>query len=119
MSKAHSVLIVDDEDAIRLSLRDFLIRKGYRVLVASEGVGAIKLLIDNDVDLIITDYRMDLFGGEYWVKFLSKFCSHIKVIVTSGFLSPDIQLNFPVIAKPFRYADMHEQIQKYLAEGSL
>jgi DNA-binding NtrC family response regulator len=117
MKKENVILIVDDEDAIRLSMRDYLSRKGYKILVASEGVGAIKMLIDNDVDLIITDYKMDLFGGEYWVKFLNKFCPHLKVIVTSGYLSPDIALSYPILYKPFKYSEMHETVQKYLAEG--
>ncbi|GAI80446.1 unnamed protein product, partial [marine sediment metagenome] len=45
------ILIVEDEDSIRLTLRDFLKRKGYHVLVASDGVGALKQLLDNDIFL--------------------------------------------------------------------
>jgi len=44
-SSARScVLIVEDEDSIRLTLRDYLKSKGYPVVVASDGVGAIKQL---------------------------------------------------------------------------
>jgi CheY-like chemotaxis protein len=67
------ILVVDDEDAIRLTLRDYLRKKGYEVLVASDGVGAIKQLLDYNIDLIITDYRMDVLGGDYWVKFIKKY----------------------------------------------
>ena len=76
------ILIVEDEDSIRLTLRDFLQKKGYRVIVASEGVGALKQLLDYTVDLIVTDYRMDILGGDYWIKFLERYCSNKKIIIT-------------------------------------
>ena len=43
-----TILIVEDEDAIRLTLRDYLRKKGFDVLVASDGVGAIKILLDSN-----------------------------------------------------------------------
>ena len=63
MNSSYTILIVEDEDAIRLTLRDYLKKKGYEVLVASDGVGAIKLMLDNEVDLIVSDYRMNVLGG--------------------------------------------------------
>ena len=38
------ILLVEDEDSVRLTLRDFLQKKGYSILVASDGVSAIKQL---------------------------------------------------------------------------
>lgn len=104
------ILIVEDEDAIRLTLRDYLKKKGYDVLVASDGVGAIKQILDYDIDTIVTDYRMDILGGEYWIKFLKRFCPEKKVIITSGFLRPDFEIPYPVIYKPFDYADLEKAI---------
>jgi CheY-like chemotaxis protein len=106
----RSVLVVEDEDAIRLTLRDYLEKRGYRVLVASDGVGAIKQLLDHEVDVIVTDYRMDVLGGDYWVKFLQKYCSDKRIIITSGFLRPEFNIPFDVLYKPFDYADLEESI---------
>ena len=104
------VLVVEDEDSIRLSLRDYLSKKGYEVLVASDGVGALKQLLDFDVDLIVSDYRMDVFGGDYWMKFLRKYCPSKKIIITSGFLRPDFEIPFDVVYKPFDYHDLETHI---------
>jgi len=104
------VLVVEDEDSIRLSLRDYLSKKGYEVLVASDGVGALKQLLDYDVDLIVSDYRMDIFGGDYWIKFLRKYCSSKRIIITSGFLRPDFEIPFDVVYKPFDYHDLETHI---------
>jgi DNA-binding response OmpR family regulator len=108
------VLVVEDEDSIRLSLRDYLTKKGYEILVASDGVGALKQLLDFDVDLIVSDYRMDVLGGDYWIKFLSKYCSATRILITSGFLRPDFDIPFDVVYKPFDYQDLEARISALL-----
>ncbi len=110
------VLIVEDEDAIRLTLRDYLVNKGYTVYVASDGVGAIKQLLDHSIDLIVTDYRMDILGGDYWIKFLNKYCSDIKVFITSGFLRPEFPIPFEVLYKPFDYSELESMIRTALSK---
>lgn len=110
-----NVLIVEDEDSIRLTLRDYLIKKGYSILVASDGVGAIKQLLDNDVDIIVSDYRMDVLGGDYWIRFLKKYCSQIKIIITSGFLKPEFPITYPVLYKPYDYSRLEQLIAESLA----
>lgn len=105
-----SLLIVEDEDAIRLTLREFLNRKGYEVHVASDGVGAIRQLLDHHIDVIISDYRMPSLGGDYWIRFLEQYCSDMDILITSGFLSPEIPISFPVIYKPFDYGELEKRI---------
>jgi len=111
------VLVVDDEDAIRLSLRDYLEQHGYSVLVASDGVGAIQHLVDSAVDVIVTDYRMDLFGGDYWIRFLQRFCTDIPVYVISGYLPTEVDVPFPVVSKPFDYAQLERLIARETPSG--
>jgi DNA-binding NtrC family response regulator len=111
-----SILLVEDEDSIRLTLRDFLKKKGYTVYVASDGVGAIKILLDHEIRLIVTDYRMNVLGGDYWIKFLAKYCKDIKVIIASGFLNPEFSIPFKVIYKPFDYNDLEEILAQELEE---
>ncbi len=108
------ILLVEDEDAVRLTLRDFLNKKGYNILVASDGVSAIKQLLDHDISMIITDYRMQTLGGDYWIKFLDRYCSDKKIIITSGFLKPEFSIPFEVIYKPFDYFIISERIEEHL-----
>lgn len=113
-----TILVVEDEDSIRLTLRDYLRRKGYPVLVASEGVGAIKHLLDHEIGLIVTDYRMEILGGDYWIRFLKRYCPDIQVIITSGFLKPNFPIDYPVLYKPFDYAELEKTIHQMLAQGA-
>lgn len=117
MASSDTILVVEDDDSIRLSLRDFLESRGHHVLVASEGVGAIKILIDHSVDALITDFRMELFGGGYWLKFLERFCPNTPVLVMSGYLDPDTELVFPYFAKPFDYGEIEEKVRELIYNG--
>ena len=112
---APSLLIVEDEDSIRIPLKDFLTRVGFVVYVASDGVGAIKHLLDNKVDLIVTDYRMDIFGGDYWVRFLQKFFGDHRVLLTSGFLKSDVPHPFEVMTKPYSFTELEAKLRSMLA----
>ncbi|GAB4365225.1 MAG: hypothetical protein Kow009_01970 [Spirochaetales bacterium] len=109
------ILIVEDEDAIRLTLRDYLQGKGYTVFVSSDGVGAIKHLLDHEIDVIVSDYRMDIFGGDYWIKFLSTYCKDKIVFITSGFLQPNFPIPYAVLFKPYDYAELESIIADALA----
>ncbi|MBU8913138.1 MAG: response regulator [Spirochaetales bacterium] len=109
---SQTILVVEDDDAIRLSLRDYLVAHGHQVLVASDGVGAIQHLIDSDISVIVTDYRMELLGGDYWVRFLDRFCSKIPIYVISGFLPPDMEVPFPVLPKPFDYGELERLVSQ-------
>ena len=115
MSGKPTILIVEDEDSIRLTLRDYLKKKDHEVIVASDGVGAIKQILDHPVDLIVTDYCMDILGGDYWIRFLKEFCRDKKVIITSGFLQPEIPIPFPVVYKPYDYSELESLISRTLA----
>jgi CheY-like chemotaxis protein len=112
-----NILIVEDEDSIRLTLRDYLKQSNYNVWVASDGVGALKLLLDNQIDVIVSDYRMEVFGGDYWIKFLKKYCSDKIVIITSGFLKPDFPIPYEVVYKPFDYSSLSKKIEAALDNG--
>jgi len=115
MNDKPVILVVEDEDSIRLTLRDYLKKKGHKVIVASDGVGAIKQILDHPVHLVITDYRMDILGGDYWIRFLQEFCPDKKVIITSGFLQPEFPIPFPVVYKPYDYAELETMIRATMA----
>ncbi len=109
--KQDLILFVEDDDSIRLTLRDYLSSKGLKVLVASDGVGALKILLDNDIDVIISDYRMDILGGDYWIKFLKRYCADKKIIITSGYLNKETEIPFDILYKPYDYSKVLELLE--------
>lgn len=109
------ILIVEDEDSIRIPLKDYLTRVGFPVLVASDGVGAIKHILDHKISAIITDYRMDILGGDYWVRFLERFCPGQPILLTSGFLKSDLPLPFEILTKPYSFLELETKLREMLA----
>ena len=109
------ILIVEDEDSIRIPLKDYLTRVGFSVLVASDGVGAIKHILDHKISAIVTDYRMDILGGDYWVRFLEKFCPGQRVLLTSGFLRSDWPVPFEILTKPYSFLELETKLRSLLA----
>ena len=113
-STSNHILVVEDEDSIRIPLKDYLTRVGFSVLVASDGVGAIKHILDYKITAIITDYRMDILGGDYWVRFLERFCPEQKILLTSGFLKSELPLPFEVLTKPYSFLELETKLRKLL-----
>jgi DNA-binding response OmpR family regulator len=115
--KIGSILVVEDEDSIRIPLKEYLTKAGFSVLVASDGVGAIKHILDYSIAAIVTDYRMDILGGDYWVRFLERFCPGQKILLTSGFLKSELKNPFAVLAKPYTFQELEAQLREMLDSG--
>jgi CheY-like chemotaxis protein len=63
--KQLKILVVDDEDRMRKLVRDFLVRKQYEVVEASNGEEAVDVFVEsNDIDLIILDVMMPKMDGK-------------------------------------------------------
>lgn len=117
MNKDKVVLFVEDKDPVRLALRDYLDEKGYKVLVTSDGVGAIRLLLDNpEIAVIISDHKIDIIGGSYWIRFLEKYCPDKDIIITSGHTLPEYPIPFTVFQKPYDYGEIESSLKTVFEE---
>jgi DNA-binding response OmpR family regulator len=105
-----TVLVVDDETAIRRVVRRALERNGAEVLEAEGGETALALLQCDDadqVDLVITDLMMPGIGGLALAEVLSVFRPELPVLAMSGnppAPSPDRRL--PLLLKPFTLSEL-------------
>ncbi len=82
--KLRRVLIVDDEESIRVSLKDVLNDEGYHVWTASNGSEALSILEKADIHVVLLDIWMTpLDGMEVLKKIKAKF-PHVAVIMMSG-----------------------------------
>ncbi len=63
MSERHRVLVVEDDAAIRLGLRDALRSEGYRVLEAADGPTALEMGLTEDPDLVVLDLVLPGLDG--------------------------------------------------------
>ncbi|MCF0241912.1 MAG: sigma-54-dependent Fis family transcriptional regulator [Treponema sp.] len=84
-----TILTIDDEENIRSGLCDNFELEGYEVKQASNGKEGLALVKKGDVDLVITDLRMDGMSGEEVVRHITTENPGIPVIVLTGHGSID------------------------------
>ena len=79
-----SILIIDDDDSLRDSLRRALHKEGYTLVEANEGRSALKLLEHLSPDLILLDMFMPEKDGLETIMELRRTHPGIRVIAMSG-----------------------------------
>ena len=80
----NTILIIEDYEEIRTSLRDILTIEGYKVLEASDGAKGLAICRDNPVDVIVTDILMPNKEGIETIFELRRDYPNIKIIAISG-----------------------------------
>jgi PAS domain S-box-containing protein len=122
----ETVLLVDDESIVRISMRDYLMKKGYTVIEASNGSDALDIYRENsaEIDLVLTDMVMSGLSGRdvfYGVRKIDKTC---PVIIASGFIQDDNLEKMQndglsgFIAKPFGFSDLCKSIRNTLDKAA-
>lgn len=88
----ETVLVVEDEEAVRELAREILENKGYAVLEARHGVEAL-LISDRHngpIHLLLTDVIMPQLNGRGLAQRLTSLRSDIKVLYMSGYTTKDL-----------------------------
>lgn len=124
MSKALSVLVVDDEPAIRRALERALLRWGHTVHTATSGEAACETLGSSSVDLVLMDLRMPGMSGQTLFHSIAARWPHLvhRVIVMTG--DPEAEdhhdwlrhHDMPVLMKPFELAQLESMVSAVAAE---
>ena len=102
-----TILLVEDEAAVRALARRILAQKGYRVLEASDGAIALRVAAGHvgEIDLVLTDVAMPVLGGRGLVEELRELSPGIRVLFMSGYpreeVFPDKNDQTPYLQKPF------------------
>ncbi len=83
-----TVLIVDDEESIRMVGQEVLKRAGYDVITAQNGKEAIDIFSKNKekIDLVVLDLNMPGVGGLACFRKLLDISPEVKVIIMSGYI---------------------------------
>jgi two-component system response regulator (stage 0 sporulation protein F) len=79
-----TILIIDDEDTVRVLLRSALKAAGYEVVEAANGREGLALYRQRPADLVITDIAMPELNGLDMILELTRYFLDAKVIAISG-----------------------------------
>jgi two-component system alkaline phosphatase synthesis response regulator PhoP len=110
-----TILIVDDEADIALTLQAFIELHGFRVVLAYDGVEALQKVLEDPPDLVVTDVTMPRMDGLELVEKLkeSPTAGKIPVIVISAH---DHRVSLPHFRKPFDPNALVAEIKRLLQE---
>jgi two-component system cell cycle sensor histidine kinase/response regulator CckA len=118
----ETVLLVEDEAAVRASLRRLLELHGYSVLEARNGVEALKVFESHEgqVDLVLTDVVMPEMGGLELVEQLRSGQPDLKVLIMSGYSERALTSNGSIprgtgyLEKPFTAEVLMRRLREVL-----
>jgi PAS domain S-box-containing protein len=118
-----TILVVDDEPAVRAFVVSTLEHAGYRVLVAGSPAEAMALTVglDEPIELLLTDMVMPDSSGETLAAQLTSLRPGLRVVLMSGYseglVARPLPSNQPFLAKPFSRERLIGVIAEALAEG--
>lgn len=120
-----TILVIDDEENIRNGLAANFEMEDYNVKTAPNGKDGLEILKKGDVDLVITDLRMDGISGEEVVRHIAKETPGIPVIVLTGHGSIDAAVNamrdgaYDFLTKPLNLDQLNMIVKRALESREL
>ncbi|HET9838231.1 MAG TPA: PAS domain S-box protein [Candidatus Angelobacter sp.] len=118
---SETILLVEDEQALRHVGEEFLRSKGYEVLVAENGVEALEIFLGGNrpIQLLVTDLIMPHMGGMELARRAAAYKPELPIIFVSGYsgraMSPgSLAERQSFLQKPFSMATLARQVRAVL-----
>ena len=117
-----SILLVEDEEAVRAFAARALTSRGYKVSEAASGVEALEVMkeVGGDIDLVVSDVVMPELDGPSLLKELRKTRPDLKIIFVSGYAEDAFRKNLPegeefhFLPKPFSLKQLAVAVKETL-----
>jgi CheY-like chemotaxis protein len=121
---AATVLLIDDEDDLRLMLSASLQDLGYRVLEADDGPSGLALLRDREPDVMLVDFAMPGMNGAEVAAAARERWPDLPIAFASGYadtaaIEQAVGEDAAQLRKPFRIDELHALLSKALARSRL
>jgi PAS domain S-box-containing protein len=112
----ETLLVVDDDHAVRKTMKRILESAGYQVLEASSGENALRILAAHAdaIDLLVTDLRMPKMDGRELMRRGRELRPDLRVLVVSGMIDEGPLPSEGVLAKPFSPGSLLKRVEQLL-----
>ena len=125
MENNAKLLIVDDERVALKNLEHVMKKEGYEVTATQSGQNALKLLDEQNFDVVLTDLRMEKVGGVQILSKCREFHPDTEVIMITGFATLESAVEamkhgaFYYIAKPFKLDEVRKVVKEAVHKVAL
>ncbi len=118
-SAQTSILLAEDDDAMRVYLERALEKAGYRVQSVDRGTAAVPFLETQEFDLLLSDIVMPEMDGIELAQRCNEVSPHTKVMFITGFAAVTLkasreQPDAKVLSKPFHLRDLVLEVERVL-----
>ena len=119
----HTILVIDDDDQLRISFSKLLKEENYAVISAASGEAGIDIVERNPLDLVILDMRLPGINGMETFKRIKKIDSKLPVIIVTAYGTTQIAIEatkmgaYDYVLKPFDVPEMLNLIEQAIEAG--
>ena len=118
MGRLFTILVVDDDTAVRDVVVEILSVSGFGVLTAGSGQEALRILAERPVDLLFTDITMASMDGAELARQARQLRPGLKVLFSTGGAQKTTEPNAiheaRFLFKPFRTAELLREVEALL-----
>lgn len=125
VSNRNRILIVDDEQIALRNLEHIMKKEGYDVTATQSGPNALKLLEEQQFDLVLTDLRMEKVDGNQILRRCKELSPDTEVIMITGYASLQSAIQvmkkgaYDYVTKPFKLDEVRKVVKEALEKVAL
>ena len=123
--ETKTILVVDNGETIRETVKKIMEREGYKVLCAEDGLAAIEILKENCVNVILSDVAMPRMDGNKLLKLAKSIIPEVEVILMTGHGKTEMGIEalhegaFDFIQKPFTKLTLNKTVKQALEKQAM
>jgi len=119
IGQGYKVLIVEDEESLRIIMRDYLQMLGFETLEAEDGESALEKFKENkDIKIAFVDYGLPKMMGDELIEKIYEISKEVKFVLVTGFVDVEVKGKLPsgtkFLRKPYNLSQIEEIVKEAL-----
>lgn len=121
IGEGYKALVVEDEENLRIIMKDYLEILGFSVIEATDGVEGLKKFEENkDIKIVFVDYGLPRMMGDELIRRINQISNDVKSVLVTGFvdIGDDVKRSLPsgtrFLKKPYNLTQVEEVVKEFL-----
>jgi len=119
IGQGYKILIVEDEENLRIIMRDYLQMLGFEIIEAEDGETALEKFNENkDIKIAFIDYGLPKMMGDELIRKIYEISKDVKFVLVTGFVDVEVRRELPsgtkFLRKPYNLSQIEEIVKEVL-----